>query len=69
MGKPVQIRVHYRDDSAYLLRLETAVRKDTRQTEAWRQETATLLRQAVTKLIEATAEVAPPPQGEPSAKV
>jgi len=40
MPKPVQMRASYRDDAAFLLRLEAAVSKDVRQTEAWRKETA-----------------------------
>jgi len=39
MPKPVQMRASYRDDAAFLLRLEAAVSKDVRQTEAWRKET------------------------------
>ena len=38
MPRPVQIRASYRDDAAFLLRLEEAISKDTRQTDAWRAE-------------------------------
>lgn len=33
------MRASYRDDAAFLLRLEAAVSKDTRQSEKWRKET------------------------------
>lgn len=55
MPRPVAIRVSYRDDAGYLLRLEAAVVKDERQTQQWRDETARLTRQLSMRLLEADA--------------
>jgi hypothetical protein len=55
MPRPVAIRVSYRDDAGYLLRLEAAVVKDERQTQPWRDETAKLIRQLSMRLLEADA--------------
>lgn len=44
MPRPVQIRASYRDDAAFLLRLEEAILKDDRQTPAWRKEASELAR-------------------------
>lgn len=44
MPRPVQIRLHYRDDAAFLLRLEEAILKDDRQTAAWRKEASEMAR-------------------------
>jgi hypothetical protein len=53
MSRPVQIRVSYRNDAAFLLRLEDAVSKDERQEEVWRQETCAHIRQLATRLLQA----------------
>jgi hypothetical protein len=53
MPRPVAIRVSYRDDAGYLLRLEAAVVKDERQSQQWRDETAKLTRQLSMRLLEA----------------
>lgn len=53
MPRPVAIRVSYRDDAGFLLRLEAAVGKDDRQTADWRKETSTLIRQLSLRLLEA----------------
>jgi hypothetical protein len=54
--RPVKMRVSYRDDGGYLLRLEAAVMQDARQSEAWRQETAGLARALALRLLEADGE-------------
>jgi transposase len=51
--RPVQIRASYRDDAAYLLRLEEALSKDDRQTAAWRKEACELARSLSVKLLQA----------------
>jgi hypothetical protein len=56
VAKPVQIRASYRDDAAYLLRLETAVAKDNRQTETWRKDTCKMLRELSQRLLSAKVE-------------
>jgi hypothetical protein len=56
MPRPVAIRSDYRNDAGYLLRLESAIVKDTRQTEEWRNETAQMLRQLSMRLLEADAQ-------------
>jgi hypothetical protein len=53
MPRPVAIRLTYRDDAGYLLRLESAVVKDERQTPEWRDDTAKLTRQLAMRLLEA----------------
>jgi hypothetical protein len=53
MPRPVSIRVSYRDDASFLLRLEAAVVKDTSQSEGWRKETAGMIRQLSLRLLEA----------------
>jgi hypothetical protein len=45
------MRVSYRDDAAFLLRLEAAVLKDTRQTEKWRKETGELVHALALRLL------------------
>lgn len=44
MARPVVIRANYRDDAAYLLRLEQAVLKDNRRPSNWRDMIAAKLR-------------------------
>jgi hypothetical protein len=53
MSRPVSIRVSYRDDAAYLIRLEAAVEKDDSQSKDWRQETALMLRKLSLRFLEA----------------
>ena len=53
MSRPVSIRVSYRDDAAYLIRLEAAVEKDDSQSKDWRQETAQMLRKLSLRFLEA----------------
>ena len=53
MSRPVSIRVSYRDDAAYLIRLEAAIEKDDSQSKDWRQETAQMLRKLSLRLLEA----------------
>jgi hypothetical protein len=55
MPRPVAIRLSYRDDAGYLLRLESAVVKDERQTTEWRDETAKQIRQLSMRLLGADA--------------
>ena len=56
MSRPVAIRVSWRDDAGYLLRLQAAVLKDGQQTEAWRETTAEMIRQLAMRLLEADAQ-------------
>lgn len=53
MSRPVEMRVSYCDDAAYLLRLEKAVRKDDRQPAAWRNSTAKMVRSLSLQLLNA----------------
>jgi hypothetical protein len=59
MPKVVQIRASYRDDGAFLLRLEGAVLKDDRQTEGWRRETCQMIRGLALRLLEVEKHVRP----------
>jgi hypothetical protein len=59
MPRPVKIRVSYREDAGFLLRLEAAVAKDERQSEGWRQETTGLIRKLAMKLLEAEKTAVP----------
>jgi hypothetical protein len=52
MSRPVSIRVSYRDDAAYLIRLEAAVEKDDSQSEAWRRESVQMLRNLSLRFLE-----------------
>lgn len=54
MGKPVSVRAHYRNDAAFLLRLETAIQKDEKQPQRWRNETSELIRKLAIRLLEAS---------------
>ena len=56
MPKPVQMRASYRDDGAFLLRLEAAVSKDTRQSEAWRKGTMAKIHDLALHLLSAKAD-------------
>jgi hypothetical protein len=55
MPRPVAIRLSYRDDAGFLLRLEAAVVKDERQSPEWRDETAREIRQLSMRLLQADA--------------
>lgn len=55
MSRPVAMRSDYRNDAGFLLRLESAIVKDVRQTEDWRNETAQLIRKLSMRLLEADA--------------
>lgn len=50
------MRASYRDDAAFLLRLEAAVLKDERQPSGWRDETCQLLRELSLRLLKAEGE-------------
>jgi len=60
--RPVKMRVSYRDDGGYLLRLEAAVLLDDRQTDAWRRETAGLARALALRLLEADGDKSTVPE-------
>ena len=53
MARPVAIRSSWRNDAAYLLRLEEAIEKDTTQSPGWRRETWCLTRRLARKFLEA----------------
>jgi hypothetical protein len=53
MSRPVSIRASYREDAAYLIRLEAAVEKDGSQSEDWRRETSQMLRKLSLRFLEA----------------
>ena len=47
------MRASYRDDAAFLIRLEVAIDKDTRQTAQWRKETGELVHALAIRLMAA----------------
>ena len=53
MSRPISMRVSYREDASYLLRLEAAVLKDVSQSEGWRKTGASLSRQLSLHLLKA----------------
>ena len=53
MPRPVAVRVSYRTDAAYLLRLEEAIEKDARQSEDWRKKAKDLARKLSQMLLTA----------------
>jgi hypothetical protein len=53
MSRQVELRPNYRNDSGFLLRLETAVLKDNRETPEWRKETAGLIHVVAQRFLEA----------------
>ena len=61
MARPVAVRVSYRTDAAYLLRLEEAIEKDARQPESWRKNAKDLARKLSQMLLGAV-------QGRPTTK-
>lgn len=57
MPRLVQMRAMYRDDAAYLLRLEAAVAKDNRRTDTWRSKAIDLLHKAAIMFLEADSQI------------
>ena len=57
MPRLVQMRAMYRDDAAYLLRLEAAVAKDDRRTEIWRSKAIDHLHKAAIMFLEADSQI------------
>jgi len=57
MPRLVQMRAMYRDDAAYLLRLEAAVAKDSRRTEVWRSRAIDHLHKAAIMFLEADSQI------------
>jgi len=53
MARPVAIRASYRNDAAYLLRLEEAIERDTNQDDKWKSETGRMARELAQKLLTA----------------
>lgn len=53
MPRPVAMHVSYRSDAAFLLRLQTAVTKDTRRTPTWQREVCGHLNAVVQLLLQA----------------
>jgi hypothetical protein len=56
MPRPVSFRVSYGPDAAYLLRLQSAVKKDTRRSDAWMSEVLQHLNKVTTLFLKADAE-------------
>ena len=56
MPRPVKMRVSYGPDAAYLLRLEDAVGKDGRRSDAWRKKVLRHLHAAATLFLQADAQ-------------
>jgi hypothetical protein len=53
MARPVAIRSSWRNDAAYLLRLEEAIERDVSQSPRWRRETWRLCRRLAQKFLAA----------------
>ena len=53
MARSVAIRLSWRNDAAYLLRLEEAIEKDESQSPRWRRETWRLCRRLAQKFLAA----------------
>ena len=53
MPRPVAVRVSYRADASFLLRLEEAIEKDTRQSPEWRKNAKDLARKLSQMLLAA----------------
>lgn len=51
MARPVSMRANYRADGAYLLRLETALLKDSRRSLPWRTGSARMARRLALRLL------------------
>jgi len=47
------MRASYRDDAAFLIRLESAIDKDTRQTDEWKSETKAMVHALALRLMAA----------------
>ena len=56
MPRPVAIRASYRNDAAFLLRLEEAIGKDPIRRGTWKRSTSKLIRKLVHKLLSAEQE-------------
>ena len=56
MPRPVAVRVSYRNDAAWILRFTTAVRKDARRSEAWKDKLSHHLNEVAQMLLQAEAE-------------
>jgi hypothetical protein len=56
MPRPVAIRASYRNDAAFLLRLEEAIGKDPAMRDAWKRTGAKLIRPLVHHLLTAEKE-------------
>ncbi len=55
MPRPVAMRVSYGNDAAYLLRLQAAVKKDTRRSPAWIKDVSRCLNRVTSLFLEAEA--------------
>ena len=53
MARPVKLRLNYRTDAAFLLRLEAAIEKDERQSAAWKKDASQKTRQLAQLLLAA----------------
>ena len=53
MSRPVAVRTSYRNDAAYLLRLEGALELDIDQDDKWIRETQKMARELAQKLLTA----------------
>jgi len=67
MPRTVQMRACYRDDAAYLLRLEGAVAKDERRSDAWRKKAIGLLHKVAILFLEADSQGMEEPTSKKSA--
>jgi hypothetical protein len=59
MPRPVAIRANYRNDAAFLLRLEEAIGLDPTMRNTWKRSTNKLIRKVVHKLLSAEIEKSP----------
>ena len=53
MSRPVALRVSWRNDAAWLLRLEEAIEKDKTQSEEWKREAREMAHSLAQKLLTA----------------
>lgn len=56
MPKPVKIRVHFTEDAKFLMRLKSAIERDSRPSE-WSQEVSALIDRLAVLLIQAPGKV------------
>jgi len=68
MARPVKIRSDYDSDALFLSRLAKAVEGDTKQTQAWRDETSHHIRSAMARLLQASVGNGESSQAEPQEK-